>query len=207
MSKTTILISIFSFLILTFFIYSFFSKKAPIVVPDFAGASIVAFGDSLIAGNGASKDNDLVSLLSQSLHEPIINLGVPGDTSALGLARIDTVLAQKPKLVFVLFGGNDFLKKVPIDTTFQNLEQIILQLQNANATVVLLGIQGGVLNDPFEKRFKQLAKKYNVVYVPNVLKNIIGHKNLMSDSIHPNDQGYKLMAEKILKVVNEELVI
>ncbi len=184
----------------------FLSKNKTTIVKNLPDMSIVAFGDSLIAGNGSTKGHDLVSLLSQKIGEPIINLGVPGDTTALGLARIEEVIDKKPKLVFVLFGGNDFLKNVPKETTFSNLEKIITKLQAEKATVVLLGIQGGVLTDPFAKEFKNLAKKHQLVYIPNVLKDIISNKDLMSDSIHPNDAGYKLIAEKIMKVIDKEII-
>ncbi|MFZ4500162.1 MAG: GDSL-type esterase/lipase family protein [Minisyncoccia bacterium] len=162
---------------------------------------IVAMGDSLVYGAGSTRGNDFVSVLSREIGEPVINSGVNGSTTADGLARVDTVLAVKPRVVIVLLGGNDFLRGVPIDETFQNLEAIVEKLQSSGAVVVLLGIQGGVLSDPFAKQFEALAERRGMAYVPNVLSGLIGNTALMADAIHPNDAGYKRVAEKVLPVL------
>ena len=78
------------------------------------------------AGVGATGSGDIASRLSAHFDEPVINLGVSGDTTTDGLARIDDVLASDPKVVIVLLGGNDAIKRVPMETIFSNLEQIIV---------------------------------------------------------------------------------
>src|SRR3989338_6474490 len=67
-------------------------------------ADIVAFGDSLVVGVDASPGRDFVSLLSQQIRQPIVNLGVSGDTTAGGLARLSELDAYEPKVVIVLLG-------------------------------------------------------------------------------------------------------
>jgi lysophospholipase L1-like esterase len=200
MLKNLTIILVFVFIIILFF---YFKKDAPITNLDSPNQTIVAFGDSFVSGVGSTQGNDLVSLISKEIGEPIINLGVSGNTSAMGLERISEVIDQNPRLVFVLFGGNDFLRKVPIETTFQNIDDIVVQLQNAGSAVVLLGIKGGVLNDSYAERFKEIAKNRNVIYVPNVLQGLVGDSTLMSDAIHPNNTGYKLISEKIMKEVRK----
>jgi lysophospholipase L1-like esterase len=37
--------------------------------------------------------------------------------------------------------------------------------------------------------------------VPDILDGILGRNDRMSDSIHPNDEGYRMMAERIESVV------
>ena len=162
------------------------------------GTTIIAFGDSLIEGVGASVGNDLPNLLSIGIGKPIENMGVPGETTNDGLARIDAVIAKDPKLVIVLLGGNDYLKRIPIDDTFQNLETIIDRIHESGAMVLLLGIQGGILGDPFKERFAALAALKGVAYVPNVLSGVIGNASLMDDAVHPNNAGYAAIAAKIL---------
>lgn len=200
MPKTKIILIIIALATISFFI---FKKDPQITNLNSSGETIIAFGDSLVVGKGSTDGNDFVTLVSKGIGQPIINMGVSGDTSAMGLERIDEVIAQKPKLVFVLFGGNDFLRKVPIETTFQNIDQIVVKLQDAGSAVVLLGIKGGVLKDTYAKNFEQIAKNRNVIYVPNILKGMIGDMNVMSDAIHPNDAGYKMISEKILKVLKK----
>ena len=153
---------------------------------------LVAFGDSLIKGVGASEDGGFVTLLSEEIGWPIVNLGVPGNTSKQGI-------------VMVLFGGNDYLHSVPLEETFKNLETIVDKIQDKGAVVILLGIQGGILEDPFEPHFRTLARKKGALYVPNVLDSLIGNAEYMSDEIHPNDRGQRVIADKIYPVLDRVL--
>lgn len=165
------------------------------------GIEIVAFGDSLVEGVGASPDKNFVSLISQRLGIPILNLGKSGDTTASASARFESVMPEHPKLVVVLLGGNDFLHRVPRQQVFENLGIIIEKIEKRGAIVVLLGVQGGVIGDSYDQEYKRLAKKYKTAYVANVLKDIIGHPELMSDTIHPNDKGHAIIAERVYSVV------
>jgi acyl-CoA thioesterase I len=169
------------------------------------GKNIIAFGDSLIEGKGATKGNDMVSLLSQKLGVPIINEGVSGNTSAQGLARIQDVLTQNPKIVLVLFGGNDALQKVSPDQTFANIEQIIQKIHEKEAIVILLGVQDKLFRDSYREQFDALAEKYNTAYVPDILDGVINHSDLMSDFVHPNDKGYAKIVERIEPVLRNLL--
>lgn len=163
------------------------------------GSTIVAFGDSLVEGYGASPGNDFVSVLSQDISEPIINLGVSGNTTELGLSRIDAVLAKDPKIVILLLGGNDYLRRIPRETTEANLRTIIERIQAKGAMVVLLGVRGGVLLDGFDAMYENLADMYGTAYVPDVLDGLFENNQLMSDGIHPNDAGYKIIAGRVAK--------
>lgn len=167
--------------------------------------TIVAFGDSLIKGVGASEDGGFVTLLSEEIGWPIVNLGVPGNTSKQGLDRIHEVLQEDPGIVLVLFGGNDYLHSVPLEETFKNLEAIVEKIQHKGAVVILLGIQGGILEDPFESHFRALARKKGTLYIPNVLGGLIGNAEYMSDEIHPNDKGQRIIADKIFPALERLL--
>jgi len=176
----------------------FILRKSPTITnypPE--GKTIIAFGDSLVEGVGATRRNDFPSLLENMIGEPIINLGIAGDTSERGLVRVESVNKEDPRVVLVLFGGNDFLQKVPITETFKNIDDIVVKLQKEGAVVVLLGVKGGLLSDQYAKYFEDIAKARGTLYVPNVLAGLIGHGEFMSDGIHPNDAGYKKIAEKI----------
>lgn len=163
--------------------------------------TIVAFGDSLVAGVGAPAAENFVARLAVMLGEPIVNLGVAGNTTRDGLARLDAVKAENPRLVLVLLGGNDFLRKLPAEETFANLRKIILEIQKEGAVVVLLGVRGGLLTDGYEKEYRKLAKTTGSLYVPDVLDGLFGKTEYMSDSIHPNSAGYKIIAERVYAVV------
>lgn len=194
--------------IATIGVFWFMNQKDPIANSDSKGTTIVAFGDSLVFGYGSTKGNDFVSLLSNDIGQPIINLGKSGDTTASALTRIDTALEQNPKVVIVLLGGNDFLRSVPQAQTFANLSTIIERIQSKGSAVILLGVRGGIFSDAYEADYQALAEKYQTGYVPNVLNGLLGNKQYMSDAIHPNDAGYVRVADKVLpelKRVLEEI--
>lgn len=182
-----------------------FRDNTPVTNYPSSGDAVVAFGDSLIEGVGSTDGGDLVSQLSKKIGEPIINLGIAGNTTAQGLARVDRVLEYKPKVVIMLLGGNDFLRKVPKEETFKNLDTIITKIQNAGAVVVLLGVQGGVLGDPYREEFEDLAKRKGAVYVSNVLQGLIGRSEYMADAIHPNNTGYAKIVERIAPEIKKVL--
>ncbi len=183
----------------------FFTAHTPIRNLDSSGTTIVAFGDSLIYGVGATQGHDVISLLSQKIGQPIINKGVSGNTTIDGLARIDQVLAENPKIVILLLGGNDYLRKIPLETTFANLGTIIEKIHAQGSAVLVLGVRGGLLRDTYGSHFEKLADTYQTGFVPNVLDGLIGTPELMADTIHPNDAGYAKMAEKIEPVLTRML--
>jgi len=172
--------------------------KTPIKNSKSSGTNIIAFGDSLVFGVGSTSGNDIFSILSRKIGQPIINKGVSGNTTVDALARLESdVLNNDPRIVFVLLGGNDYLQKIPKETTFKNLATIIEKIQDKGAAVILLGVRGGIFVDRFEEDYKILSDTYQTGFVPNVLDGLITNRKLMFDSIHPNDLGYKIVADKI----------
>ncbi len=166
------------------------------------GETIICFGDSLTEGVGAASGEDYPSLLEQQLKRPIVNAGRRGDTAADGLARVEPeVLARNARLVIVLFGGNDFLRQVPLAETRKNLEEIVRRIQERGAMVVLVGLRLGLFTDEYSPIYEEIAGKHGALYIPQVLKGILSDPKLKSDSIHPNGAGYRIMAERILAQV------
>ena len=166
------------------------------------GENVICFGDSLTEGVGARTGEDYPSILAQHLQQPVISVGRRGDTAAHGLSRLERdVLNRNPRLVIVLFGGNDFLRRVPLSKTSRDLEEIVKRIQQQGAMVVLVGLRLGLFTDEYGPVYKKIAKQYEALYIPRVLKGILSDPKLKSDSIHPNGAGYRLMAERILKQV------
>lgn len=128
---------------------------------------------------------------------PIINLGVSGNTTADAMARTDDIFKQDPKIVIVLLGGNDYLRRIPMDDTFANLDKIVDEIQSHGAAVLLLGVRGGLLKDSYNSRFEVFAREHGTGFVPNVLDGLLGNRDYMSDEIHPNDAGYAKIADKV----------
>lgn len=169
--------------------------------PPTAHGDWVAFGDSLTSGHGADEGGDYPSQLAKRLRVKIRNLGVPGNTTADGLARLDQALRLQPRVVLLCLGGNDALRSVPADQTFANLGAMIDRFHQGGAFVVLLGVRSVGLSDKNAKRFEQLAKSKRVLLVPNILDGILFTPSLMSDEVHPNDKGYARIAERLEDVL------
>jgi len=118
------------------------------------------------------------------------------------LARLDQdVLGRNPRLVIVLFGGNDFMRQLAVGETRKNLEEIVGRIQDRGAMVALVGMRLGLFTDEYGPVYKEIAGKRGALYIPEVLKGILSDARLKSDSIHPNGAGYQLMAERILQQV------
>jgi len=166
-------------------------------LPPAARGGWVAFGDSLTQGHGAEEGGDYPAQLARRLRVPIRNLGVSGHTTADGLARVDQALQLQPRVVLLCLGGNDALRSVPAEQTFANLGALIDRFHQAGSFVVLLGVRSVGLSDKNAKRFEQLAKAKRVLLVPNILDGILFTPSLMADQIHPNDQGYAKIAERL----------
>ena len=181
--------------------YWYFSRAEAVRNYPSNGTDIIAFGDSLVEGVGASQGGDFVSLLSRKIGQPIINLGRSGDTTQDGLARLNALDAYRPKVVLLLLGGNDYLRRIPEAQTFENLGRMIGDMQRRGARGILPGVRGGILSDHFDSRFERMSEEYKTAYVSDVLDGLLGRDAYMSDEIHPNDVGYRLIAERIYPVL------
>jgi lysophospholipase L1-like esterase len=163
-----------------------------------AGDQVIAFGDSLVQGVGASPGQDLVSVLSRRLRVPIINAGRSGETTASALTRLDgAVLSRRPRVVLVVLGGNDLLRRFPHEETVENLETIVTRIRDRGAAVVLATVEIGFLSGGDGDAYEALADRAAAALVPDILGGILGRRDLMADGIHPNDRGYALMADRI----------
>jgi len=163
-----------------------------------SGERIIAFGDSLVQGVGASPGRDIVSVLSRRLGVPIVNAGRSGDTTGAALTRLDSaVLSRNPRIVIVLLGGNDMLRRVPRATTFDNLDAIVSRIRARGAAVILVSVELGFGTGADGRAYEELASRTSSALVRDILDGIFGREALMSDGIHPNDRGYEIMADRI----------
>ena len=167
-----------------------------------AGDAILAVSDSLTAGFGAPKGADYPAQLAQILGHKVINGGVSGDTSAQALARLPDLLVQKPKLVVVSIGGNDFLQRQPESGTRENIRKMVADIRATGVPAVLVAIPhfttGALLGMVSEHPlYAELADELDVPLLKGAWADILGDKDLKSDAVHANAAGYWLFAEQL----------
>jgi lysophospholipase L1-like esterase len=171
-----------------------------------SGKNIISFGDSLTYGTGATADMDYPSQLSRMISRPVINAGVPGDTTASALARLEKdVLSRSPRIVLITLGGNDLKNGVPKEEALQNLNIIIKSIQDQGALVIVGGIDIAFWGAGFREVYKQSSNELGAILIPNIFEGIMGNLKLMSDRIHPNDKGYTIMAQRFHEAVKPYL--
>jgi lysophospholipase L1-like esterase len=171
-----------------------------------SGENIICFGDSLTYGTGAAQNKSYPAQLSAMTDQPVINAGIPGNTTADGLERLETdVLEKSPRIVLITLGGNDLKNGVHKDVAFMNLKTIIEAIQAEGGLVVLGGVKFIILDKGYGEMYKKLAKETDIILMPNILGGLIGKDKYMSDPIHPNGAGYEIMAQKFHKAIEPYL--
>lgn len=179
--------------------------------------SIVVLGDSISAAYGIEAKKGWVSLLQQKLEQEkkpytIFNESISGDTTAGGLARIDSTLARyKPELILLELGANDGLRGLSPKKMKSNLAEIINRSQKAGAKVLLLSMRippnyGKRYVDIFYNIYPQLAKELNIPFVPFILEDVALIKEMMQkDGLHPNAKAQPIIANKIWQYLHPVL--
>ena len=195
---------------------AFFCALLVAVSPARAQSTIVAFGDSLTAGYGLPAAQSYPALLERALIErghdvKIINAGVSGDTSADARNRARFTLKTKPQIVIVAFGGNDALRGLPPKAMRENLDFVLQAARDAGAAPVLAGMLAPVnlgesYGRDFAAVFVDLAQKHAAVFYPFLLEGVALNPDLnQADGIHPNADGAREIARRILPFVERAL--
>jgi acyl-CoA thioesterase-1 len=196
---------------------------------NYRGTTLVCLGDSLTAGYGATvpgKDDTSKSYpayLQNKINIPVINAGASGDTTSQGLSRvISDVLSQNPWIVIIELGANDIFKGISAQTTKNNLQKIIGMVDNGNRKIYLAkfytesvarsmaeyhGISDydmqTLLINLYDDMFRALASSNNVEIIDAIWDGVWGEH--MSDEVHPNAEGYAIMADNYFKALQPYL--
>jgi acyl-CoA thioesterase-1 len=187
------------------------------VTPSIQGAVdkrpvIVCFGDSLTAGYGTDLGQSYPDYLQTDLNAEgynyrVVNEGISGNTTKDGVNRLDRVLALKPAVVVVEFGGNDGLRGLRIEDSRTNLDKIVGTLKASGTKVVLAGITlppdyGPDYIKQFTDTYAMLAAKYHVPLLPFLLKGVFGVDGMMqADRTHATNAGNQVVAKNVLSLV------
>jgi lysophospholipase L1-like esterase len=168
-------------------------------------ADVVMIGDSL---TDAAEWREMFPQLS------IVNRGIDNDTTDGVLARLDDIVAAKPRLAFVMIGVNDFSNaRANVDGVLSNYRTIVARLQQAGIKVVIestlpcnetLGKWKSckAINGKIRRLDAELAKlaSANVAYadLAAVLTDAHGVKKQFTyDGVHLNGEGYRVWRDAI----------
>lgn len=174
-----------------------------------AGSTVIALGDSLTYGYGASPETAYPKILADLSKWRVINAGVNGDTSADVLDRVDEITKQNPDLVLLGVGGNDVLQRVQSDTTRANIIATIDTLQSKNIDVVLIAephlstsaLFGKASDNPL---YEAIAEAEGIPLYSDGWSTVLSDDALKSDRIHANAAGYRQFAEGLHGYLKDE---
>ena len=173
-----------------------------------SGATVLAFGDSVTYGTGASSGEDYPSVLAEKTGWRVINAGIPGDTARAARSRLAPLLAEhQPDLVIVELGGNDFLRRHSTDSVEAALRDIVQQSKASGAITVLVSVPrfsvlratAGALSD--SPIYATLAEEEGVLLAPDIFAEVLSDEDLRADPIHPNAAGYRQFTDELLALL------
>lgn len=180
---------------------------------------IIGFGDSITQSARVSMKPVFYEILAKKLKEKYgyenittVNRGIGGNNVFHALSRIrEDVVSENGQLIFVMFGVNDGYRGMNLDVYEKNMKKIVDILEaETDALIILLGptpltTEKEALR-PYSDVVEKISKEKKIPFI-NMEKIITEQpeweKNLYTDYCHPGPEGHRIMAEGILKYIEE----
>ncbi len=161
---------------------------------------LVVLGDSLTHGYGLPQGQGFVPQLQRWLTRhgadvDVVNMGVSGDTTAGGKARLGWALGAGADAAILEFGGNDLMRGIDPAVSRANLDAMLTELDRRGIPVLLAGLKaplnfGTRWQADFEGMYADLARQHSAILYPSFLDGVFPDPDLMQpDFIHPNERG------------------
>lgn len=181
------------------------SKETKVTNYGNSGTEVVCFGDSLTEGIGSVEGITYPSVLGQEISLPVINLGYSGMTTIQARAASTKLADYKPYMVIIEFGANDMMRRVPFKETIKNMEALVEEVHRLGAIAVIADIGGNPMMKRYSAEFKRIADEKKAVFIPGIMDDVFNDPSLKSDEVHPNSQGYTVIALKVLGIITPYL--
>ena len=170
---------------------------------------VLAFGDSLTQGYGLAQEDGLVPQLQRWLgangtpDAEVVNMGVSGDTTAGGRARLGWALAEGGGAVILELGANDMLRGIDPAETRANLEAMLADLSARRMPVLLVGMRsaanyGAEYKAAFDAIYPDLAERHGALLYPFFFEGIEGDPEMFqADGLHPSAEGVAVVVNRL----------
>ena len=175
---------------------------------------LLVLGDSLTAGYGLDPSSAYPARLQEKIDRAgidveVVNAGVSGETSAGGARRINWLLQRRVDFLLLELGANDGLRGIPLESTRENLQEIIdaTRRRYPHVRIIIAGMLvppnlGPDYANGFRELFRELAKKNDAALIPFLLEGVAGRPKLnLADGIHPTPQGHRIVANNVWEVI------
>ena len=170
----------------------------PQLKPLAQGDTVLAFGDSLTAGRGVSREYAYPAVLQALIGRTVINAGVSGELTEEGLKRLPELLDRHdPQLLILLEGGNDILQNRSLESAKANLSAMIALAKDQERDVVLVGVPTKSLFATTASLYTELAEEHQIPLEENIISSLLKKPAMKSDSVHFNRAGYSALADAI----------
>ena len=175
-----------------------------------ASSTVLALGDSLTSGVGATADAAYPAVLQELTGWQVVNGGVSGDTTAQALSRLPALLQEhQPALVIVSIGGNDFLRQMSAAGAKDTIREIVRTARAGGAQVLLVAVPQvsllaagtGRLSD--HPLYAELAEELKLPLHAQGWADVLSTPELRADTVHANAQGYRQFSEGLVQTLRK----
>lgn len=179
----------------------------PILHADTRRPGLVCFGDSLTTGAGLGPGEaypDLLPGLLGLAEDGVVAMGVNGLTLEDARGRARDVAARPEGAVLILLGGNDQLRRRPVEAAMDDLDAIVTQLQAAGKMVILGDFSPlGVGQSGWARGFARVARRRGCLLAASVCDGLYtsGPELLQPDRSHLSAAGQRLLAARLARAL------
>ena len=191
--------------------HSYLSNPQYLRNTELFGIYRLSHSEAVMIGDSITHNVNWNNLLDKN---NIVNMGIPADTTAGILHRLEYIYKLNPKYVFIMSGINDIASGHDLQGTFNNYKKIITRLQNNNIVPI---VQSTLLtwdendNDKVHKLNSMLIEycRINEVEFIDLNQKLSKDKKLIKDysydGVHLSAEGYEIWKKEleILLLKNE----